>query len=53
MLSACLKNNFSIVPLNEQWVEIIIKADLSAPDWFWPSRGVGEYSILYNSLVFI
>jgi hypothetical protein len=21
------KNNFSIVPLNEQWLEIIIKAD--------------------------
>jgi hypothetical protein len=27
MLSARLKNNFSIVPLNEQWLEIIIKAD--------------------------
>jgi hypothetical protein len=27
MLSARLKNIFSIVPLNEQWLEIIIKAD--------------------------
>jgi hypothetical protein len=27
MLSAGLKNNFSIVPLNEQWLEIITKAD--------------------------
>jgi hypothetical protein len=27
MLSARLKNNFSIAPLNEQWLEIIIKAD--------------------------
>jgi len=27
MLSARLKNNFSIVPLNEQWLEIITKAD--------------------------
>jgi hypothetical protein len=27
MLSARLKNNFSIVLLNEQWLEIIIKAD--------------------------
>jgi hypothetical protein len=27
MLSAHLKNNFIIVPLNEQWLEIIIKAD--------------------------
>ena len=27
MLSVRLKNNFSIVPLNEQWLEIIIKDD--------------------------
>jgi hypothetical protein len=27
MLSARLINNFIIVPLNEQWVEIIIKDD--------------------------
>jgi hypothetical protein len=26
MLSAHLKNNFSVAPLNEQWLEIIIKA---------------------------
>jgi hypothetical protein len=29
MLSARLKHNFSIVPLNEQWLEIIIMADAS------------------------
>ncbi len=27
MLSVRLKKFFSIVPLNEQWLEIIIKAD--------------------------
>ncbi len=27
MLSARLKNDFSIVPLNDQWLEIITKAD--------------------------
>ena len=60
MLSARLKNNFSIVPLNEhlrkssaRLMLLASASDLSGPDWFWPSRGVGEYSILYNSLVFI
>jgi hypothetical protein len=27
MFSARFKNNFSTVPLNEQWLEIIIKAN--------------------------
>ena len=52
MLSVRLKNNFSIVPLNEQWLEIIIKAD-DAGIGIWQIKELKGPKLRYSASGFL